>query len=114
MRKRDAALEKLVRERLRTRRILVGMSQEELGKRIGVSLQQISKLEIGTNRWMVSGLVLACKALKLNIADVVGPGIEPFQHDRSGSREALEMAKVYSQLRPQYQDAIRDVARKLV
>ena len=98
VRKRDDELETLVRMRLRAQRILRGMSQEELGKRVGVSLQQISKLELGTNRWIVSGLVHACKALDLDISEVVGTGVEPLQHSRGEGRQAMEMARVYALL----------------
>ncbi len=36
--------------RVRARRTLIGMSQEELGKHVGVTLQQIQKIEKGMHR----------------------------------------------------------------
>ncbi len=36
--------------RVKARRTLIGMSQEELGKHVGVTLQQIQKNENGMNR----------------------------------------------------------------
>jgi transcriptional regulator with XRE-family HTH domain len=39
--------------RIRTRRMMLGISQETLGKHLGVTFQQIQKYEKGTNR--VSG-----------------------------------------------------------
>jgi len=39
-----------VGKRLRSRRTLLGMSQEELGKSVGVTFQQIQKYERGLNR----------------------------------------------------------------
>ncbi len=36
--------------RVRARRTLIGMSQEELGKRVGLTFQQIQKYEKGMNR----------------------------------------------------------------
>ncbi|HZA02758.1 MAG TPA: helix-turn-helix transcriptional regulator, partial [Hyphomicrobiaceae bacterium] len=35
---------------LRLRRLIVGLSQEELGSRLGISFQQIQKYETGANR----------------------------------------------------------------
>lgn len=37
-------------EKIRTRRILAGLSQDELGTALGVTFQQIQKYERGTNR----------------------------------------------------------------
>ncbi len=39
-----------VGERVRARRTLIGMSQEELGEHVGLTLQQIQKNEKGMNR----------------------------------------------------------------
>jgi transcriptional regulator with XRE-family HTH domain len=44
------AVDKHVGERVRLRRIMLGMSQTELGSKIGVTFQQIQKYEKGTNR----------------------------------------------------------------
>lgn len=40
--------------RLRVRRAMLEMSQDELGKKLGVSFQQIQNYERGTNRMVVS------------------------------------------------------------
>jgi transcriptional regulator with XRE-family HTH domain len=45
-----------VGRRLRERRLLLGVSQEELGVTVGVSFQQIQKYEGGTNRLSASRL----------------------------------------------------------
>ncbi len=42
--------------RVRDRRTLIGMSQEELGKHVGVTFQQIKKYERGMNRIAASRL----------------------------------------------------------
>ena len=39
-----------VGNRMRMRRMLVGMSQEKLGERLGLTFQQVQKYEKGTNR----------------------------------------------------------------
>lgn len=45
-----------VGQRLHDRRVLMGLSQEQLGKRIGVTFQQIQKYERGANRVSASRL----------------------------------------------------------
>jgi transcriptional regulator with XRE-family HTH domain len=42
--------DKKLGEKIRTRRVVAGMSQDELGKALGVSFQQIQKYEKGVNR----------------------------------------------------------------
>jgi transcriptional regulator with XRE-family HTH domain len=48
---------------LRRYREIAGLSQTELGKRLGVSFQQVQKYEVGTNRLSASRLWLACDIL---------------------------------------------------
>lgn len=52
-----------VSKRLRVRRMAVGMSQEALAERIGVSFQQIQKYENGLNRMSASRLYGLAQAL---------------------------------------------------
>lgn len=43
-------IDEYVAERIRTARIASGMSQGELGGKLGISFQQVQKYENGTNR----------------------------------------------------------------
>jgi transcriptional regulator with XRE-family HTH domain len=52
-----------VGSRVRLRRITLGMSQEKLGGRLGITFQQIQKYERGTNRVSASRLQEAARAL---------------------------------------------------
>ena len=54
-----------VGNRLRSRRLVLGLSQEKLGDRLGITFQQIQKYEKGTNRVSASKLQVA--ALVLNV-----------------------------------------------
>jgi transcriptional regulator with XRE-family HTH domain len=65
--------DKKLGEKIRTRRVLAGMSQDDLGKAIGVTFQQIQKYEKGVNR--VSAIRLE------QIAGAVGESISYFQTD---------------------------------
>ncbi len=55
--------DKHVGARVRLRRLLVGMSQDQLASRIGVSFQQVQKYERGSNRIGASRLVMIADAL---------------------------------------------------
>lgn len=59
-------------ERLRKIRSLRGVTQEVLGKRIGVTFQQIQKYEKGTNRMAISTVVTISKALQCHPMDLIG------------------------------------------
>ena len=45
-----------VGSRLRMRRMMLGLSQEKLGKALGITFQQVQKYEKGTNRMGASRL----------------------------------------------------------
>jgi transcriptional regulator with XRE-family HTH domain len=49
-------VDKHVGSRVRMRRLMLGMSQEELGDKLGISFQQVQKYEKGTNRISASRL----------------------------------------------------------
>ena len=59
-----------VGSRIRTRRIYLDMRQEELGRKLGLTFQQVQKYESGANRVSASRLS--------EIADVLGVSVEYF------------------------------------
>ena len=50
--------------KVKTRRLMLGMSQDELAQGVGLTFQQIQKYERGTNRISVSRLTEIAAALK--------------------------------------------------
>lgn len=58
-----------VGEKVRTTRIMIGMSQEELGKKNGVSFQQIQKYEKGQNRITVRRLFAIANSFNISVSD---------------------------------------------
>jgi transcriptional regulator with XRE-family HTH domain len=85
-----AELETQIGERIRSRRIRAGVSQENLGKPLGITFQQIQKYEKGTNR------VSAGRLLK--IAEVLGCDVMDFFDGLQDSRTnaAAEFSKFLS------------------
>jgi len=53
--------------KVRARRLLMGLSQDNLAKLIGLTFQQVQKYERGTNRISVSRLIDIAKALKVPV-----------------------------------------------
>ncbi|MEO1642550.1 MAG: helix-turn-helix transcriptional regulator [Pseudomonadota bacterium] len=55
-----------VGDRIRRRRILMGLTQDQLGEALGISYQQIQKYETGANRVSVGRLYLIAQKLGVN------------------------------------------------
>jgi transcriptional regulator with XRE-family HTH domain len=77
MAKRNAnAIDVHVGNRLRMRRILVGMSQEKLGDRLGLTFQQVQKYEKGSNRVSASRL--------FQMSEILGVPVQFFYDEMAG------------------------------
>jgi len=60
-------IDKLVSKRLKIRRVMLGLSQQDIGKAVGVSIQQIQKYEKATNRISSGKLFAIAKYLKVPV-----------------------------------------------
>lgn len=74
-------VDRLVGDRIRRRRILMGLTQDQLGESLGISYQQIQKYETGANRVSAGRLYLIGERLE------VSPGwfFDPAKSDASSS-----------------------------
>jgi transcriptional regulator with XRE-family HTH domain len=68
-----------VGNRMRMRRMLIGMSQEKLGERLGLTFQQVQKYEKGTNRVSASRL--------FHVAQVLAVPVQYFYEDLPAGAE---------------------------
>lgn len=73
--RRANPIDKHVGERVRMRRMLLGMSQERLGEKLGLTFQQVQKYEKGVNRIGASRL--------FDLAQVLGVPIQYFYDSMS-------------------------------
>ena len=64
-RKMQSAITEHVALRLREERVRHGLSQTDLGKRLGVSFQQLQKYEKGSNRLSAAALYLVARELNV-------------------------------------------------
>ena len=58
-------IDRLVGDRIRQRRILMGLTQDQLGASLGISYQQIQKYETGANRVSAGRLYLIAQRLEV-------------------------------------------------
>lgn len=58
---------------LREARLRAGLTQEQLGERLGITFQQVQKYENGKNRISASTLIRAAQALSTTAAAILAP-----------------------------------------
>jgi transcriptional regulator with XRE-family HTH domain len=113
----DVALGATVRLRRRT----LGMSQEVLADKCGVSFQQIQKYENGANRISFSRLVLIAGALHCRVSDLVG-AIDEMEaatsrdlgvHSRLALPGALELLEAFEAMGPATRNHLIGLVRAL-
>jgi transcriptional regulator with XRE-family HTH domain len=68
--KTSTAVDAYIGARMRDRRLALGLSQSDLGRKLGVSFQQVQKYEIGLNRVSAARLFEICEALDLSLASM--------------------------------------------
>lgn len=94
-----------VGRRLRLRRTLIGMSQEELGKQLGLTFQQIQKYEKGANRISASRLVEIGRVLGVTpvffFEDAEGLELESeaAEAEAPGAAEGLQLNRAFNQIK---------------
>lgn len=113
-----------VGKRIRHRRWMVGMTQQQLGEVVGIKFQQIQKYETGMNRVSASRLWDIAAALDVSISfffegldsdDVsMEKMMEPEQRgDLLADKEALELVRSYYAIPEQQRRRLFDLARVL-
>lgn len=116
-----------VGQRLRQRRVMLGLSQTALGDKIGVSFQQLQKFEKGVNRMGSSRLFQVATALDVPVSyffeglddQNVSNENQPDQAKSGGGkpplkRETLQLVRSYYQIRsPEVRSNLMTLIRSL-
>ena len=110
-----------VGKRVRHRRWMVGMTQQQLGDIVGIKFQQIQKYETGMNRISASRLWDIAQALDVSISfffegfDQTGEtGIPTAERgDLLADKEALELVRSYYAIPEAQRRRLFDLARVL-
>ncbi len=112
-----------VGKRIRHRRWLIGMTQQQLAEKVGIKFQQIQKYETGANRVSASRLWDISDALDVNIsfffeglqdetAKVV-PEKARVPADLMGDKEALDLVRSYYAIPENQRRRLFELARVL-
>jgi len=101
-----------VGSRVRMRRMMVAMSQEKLGDRLGITFQQVQKYEKGTNRIGASRLHQISSILGVSVAffyegapnvdgtpESTESGNPPYVSDFLATSEGLALTKAFMKVR---------------
>ena len=114
--------------RVRLQRTLIGMSQEQLGDKLGVTFQQVQKYEKGSNRisasrlWQISKILSAPVSFFFELSsDISDSQLEGFSEanqseigDMAYSTESLVLLRQFTQISdPAIRRAVIDLARAL-
>lgn len=108
-----------VGKRIRHRRWMVGMTQQQLADSVGIKFQQIQKYETGMNRVSASRLWDIARTLGVRI-DFFFQGIDGETADLSegegdllASKEALELVRAYYSIPEAQRRRLFELARVL-
>ena len=113
-----------VGKRVRHRRWMVGMTQQQLGDVVGIKFQQIQKYETGMNRISASRLWDIAQALDVSISfffegfegeagGTARPAAMPERGDLLADKEALELVRSYYAIPEAQRRRLFDLARVL-
>ena len=111
-----------VGKRIRHRRWLVGMTQQQLAERVGIKFQQIQKYETGANRVSASRLWDIADALEVEVSfffegidaeTEAKAGGESVPADILGDKEALDLVRSYYAIPENQRRRLFDLARVL-
>ncbi len=106
--KRPNPTDVYVGSRIRMRRKILGLSQEKLGEKLGITFQQIQKYEKGTNRVGASRLQAMSTALEVPVsyffpdAEAAQGGLQEegaaFMMDFMSTSEGLELSRAFTRI----------------
>ena len=110
-----AAIDDHVGSRIRERRIMLGLTQQQLAGMIGVTYQQAHKYERGINRVSAGRLFEIARALSAPITYFYeGVGEEGPRQITPRQRMLLEIARNFAEIRNEkQQEAVSQLARAL-
>jgi len=110
-----------VGKRVRHRRWLVGMTQQQLAEKVGIKFQQIQKYETGANRISASRLWDISEAMDVPV-NFFFEGLDDQNHvvaegqvpsDLLGDKEALDLIRSYYAIPENQRRKLFDLARVL-
>lgn len=107
-----------VGKRIRHRRWMIGMTQQQLADKVGIKFQQIQKYETGMNRVSASRLWDIADTMGVTIAFFFegladGAQASPAGSDMMADKEAMELVRSYYAIPEAQRRRLFDLARVL-
>ncbi|MGE0596898.1 MAG: helix-turn-helix domain-containing protein [Hyphomonadaceae bacterium] len=104
------AVDRRLGQRVRSRRLEIGMSQERLAELLGVTFQQVQKYEKGVNRIAASRLFAIAGALEMPVAkffdglsDARASGVaeseDEYLHDALATPEGMQLMTLFAAIK---------------
>ena len=103
-------------KRLRRRRRLLGLTQQQLASACGVRFQQIQKYECGANRISAARLWRIAEALDVEVGyfyEGLGESHGLSRSTRLSMDDAADLARTYQQLGERRRQRLMDMAKSL-
>jgi transcriptional regulator with XRE-family HTH domain len=111
----ESAVDQHVGQRLKHRRIVLGLTRQEVGEAVKVSVQQIHKYETAINRVSSSKLYNLAKFLKvpvnyffemlesagLSSSSTLAEDADLYEENELSEREVVKLMQVYKKIKPQ-------------
>jgi transcriptional regulator with XRE-family HTH domain len=110
--RRATDVDRALAARVRERRTMLGLTQQQLAELIGVTYQQAHKYETGANRIGVARLVDLCRVLGTTVAELLAD-LEAKPARSALRRDQLELAKDVARLDGFTRQAIVAFVRQL-
>lgn len=108
----EKAFYRRIGARLRERRIALGLTQQQIGRDLGVTYQQFHKYEHGRNRIPIPKLIAAAERLGLALAALLDMGAAP-PTSSPRERRTMEIARSFAALPEKSQDVVAAILRQL-
>ena len=112
-----SAIDRLVGDRIRQRRILMGLTQDQLGAALGISYQQVQKYETGANRVSAGRLYLIAQKLEISpgwFFDPVSNGLGTTDlTENNSSRLLIEFVRHFNQVDDRFRGILLNLVRAL-
>ena len=108
-----------VGKRIRHRRWMIGVTQQQLAERVGIKFQQIQKYETGMNRVSASRLWDIAEALQVPVSfffeglDAASKAQQTQASDLMSDKEALELVRSYYAIPETQRKRLFELARVL-
>ena len=104
------AVDRRLGQRVRARRLEIGMSQEKLAELLGVTFQQVQKYEKGVNRIAASRLFVISSALDMpvgrffdGLSDARVSGVaeseDEYVHDALATPEGMQLMALFASIK---------------